>query len=217
MSTPRLVIKKLRKERKMSQRQARQWGVAITLAMFLFGGCEGASPTPIVIAPAPTSAPLPSIPIATAVPPILPTEIPPTEISPTASTELAATDLTTTVEQTATLGTVLPTEKPIDQPFLMKIDKFSVIVGRGILLEGRVVHGTLRGNDSVEILGPQNKLLSTNVLLVLLSNVVRDQVTVGDYAGILVQGIEPSDLSPGLVLAATGAFPSYEEALQELQ
>lgn len=196
----------------MSQRQARQWGVAITLAMFLLGGCEGASPTPIVIAPAPTSIPLPSIPTATAVPPI-----PPTEIPPTASTELAATDLTTTVEQTATLGTVPATEKPIDRPFLMKIDKFSVIVGRGILLEGRVVHGTLRGNDGVEILGPQNKLLSTTVLAVLILNTVRDQVTVGDYAGILVQGIEPSELSLGLVLAATGAFTSYEEALQELQ
>ena len=199
----------------MSQRQARQWGVAITLAMFLLGGCEGASPTPIVIAPAPTSAPPPSIPTATAVPPILPTEI--SEISPTASTELAATDLTTTVEQTATPGTVPATEKPIDQPFLMKIDKFSVIVGRGILLEGRVVHGTLRGNDGVEILGPQNKVISTNVLAVLILNTVRDQVTVGDYAGILVQGIEPSELSLGLVLAATGAFTSYEEALQELQ
>ena len=196
----------------MSQRQARQWGVAISLGMFLLGGCEGASPTPIAIVPAPTSAPPPSIPKATALPPI-----PPTEISPTAFTELAATDLTTTVEQTATLGTVPPTEKPIDQPFLMKIDKFSVIVGRGILLEGRVVHGTLHGNDAVEILGPQNKLLSTNVLAVLILNTMRDQVTVGDYAGILVQGIAPGELSPGLVLAAAGAFPSYEEALQELQ
>jgi len=190
----------------MSQRQVRQWGVAITLVMFLLGGCQGASPTPIVIAPAPTLTPVPPIPAA------LPTEVP-----PTAASELTATDLTTTAEGTATLGTVPPTEKPIDQPFLMKIDKFSVVVGRGVLLEGRVVHGTLHGNDSVEILGPQNKVLSTSVLAVLISNTVRDQVTVGDYAGILVQTIQPSELSPGMVLAAAGAFTSYEEALQELQ
>jgi translation elongation factor EF-Tu-like GTPase len=99
----------------------------------------------------------------------------------------------------------------------MKIDKYSVIVGRGILLEGRVVHGTLRGNDSVEILGPQNKVLSASVLAVLISNTARDQVTVGDYAGILVPGIQPSELSLGMALAAAGAFTSYEEALQELQ
>ena len=197
----------------MSQRQVRQWRVAIILGMLLLAGCGSTTPTPIVIAPAPTLTPVPPIPAA------LPTAtaVPPTDVPPTAATELTATDLTTTAEGTATLGTVPPTEKPIDQPFLMKIDKFSVIVGRGILLEGRVVHGTLHGNDAVEILGPQNKLISTNVLAVLILNTVRDQVTVGDYAGILVQGIAPGELSPGLVLAAAGAFPSYEEALQELQ
>lgn len=198
----------------MSQRQVQQWGITITVVMLLLGGCEGASPTPIVIAPAPASTSVPPIPTAA-----LPraTAVPPTEILPTASTELTAIDLTTTVEQTATVGIVSPTKNPIDQPFLMKIDKFSVIVGRGILLEGRVVHGTLRGNDSVEILGPQNEVLSTSVLVVLISNTARDQVTVGDYAGILVPGIQPGELSPGMALAAAGAFTSYEEALQELQ
>jgi translation elongation factor EF-Tu-like GTPase len=198
----------------MSQRQVQQWGIAITLVMLLLGGCEGASPTPIIIAPAPASTSVPPIPTAA-----LPTAtaVPPTDIPPTAATELIATDLTTTVEQTETLGTVPPTQNPIDQPFLMKIDKFSVIVGRGLLLEGHVVHGTLRGNDSVEILGPQNKALYASVLVVLISNTARDQVTVGDYAGILVPGIQPGELSPGMVLAAAGAFTSYEEALEELQ
>ena len=186
--------------------------------MFLLGGCQGASQTPIVIAPAPTLTPVPPLPAA------LPTatEVPSTDVPTTAATELiatdlTATDLTTTPEGTATLGTVPPTKNPIDQPFLMKIDKYSVIVGRGILLEGRVAHGTLHGNDGVEILGPQNKVLSTNVLAVLISNTARDQVTVGDYAGILVPAIQPSELSPGMLLAASDAFASYEEALQELQ
>ncbi len=197
----------------MSQRQVRQWRVAIILGMLLLGGCGSASPTPIVIAPAPTLTPLPPIP--TAVLPVA-TDVA-TDIPPTAATALTATDLTTTAEGTATLGTVPATENPLDQPFLMKIDKFSLIVGRGMLLEGRVVHGTLHGNDSVEILGPQNKVLSTSVLAVLISNTARDQVTVGDYAGILVPAMQPSELSPGMVLAAAGAFASYEDALQELQ
>jgi translation elongation factor EF-Tu-like GTPase len=182
--------------------------------MLLLVGCGRASPTPIVIAPAPASTQVPPAPTA-ALP--VATEVPATEIPETAATELTATDLTTTAEGTATLGTVSPTVEPIDQPFLMRIDKYSVIVGRGILLEGRVAHGTLRGNDSVEILGPQNKVLSTNVLAVLISNTPRDQVTVGDYAGILVPAIQPSELSPGMMLAAAGAFTSYEDALQELQ
>ena len=198
----------------MSHRPALQWGLAITFVMFLVGGCGRVSPTPIVIVPAATSTSVP--PIATAAQPIA-TDVPPTDAPATAATELTASDLTTTVEQTATLGTIPPTENPNDQPFLMKIDRFSVIVGRGILLEGRVVHGTLHGNDSVEILGPQDKVLRTSVLAVLISNIARDQVTVGDYAGILVQGIQPGDLGLGMVLAAAGAFDSYEEALEELQ
>jgi translation elongation factor EF-Tu-like GTPase len=202
----------------MSQRQVRQWGVAIILVMLLLGGCESASPTPIVIAPVPTSTPVPPIPTA-ALPAAtdVPTNVSPTSATELTATDLTATDLTTTAEGTATLGTAPATENPIDQPFLMKIDKFSVIVGRGMLLEGRVAHGTLHGNDSVEILGPQNKVLNPSVLAVLISNTARDQVTVGDYAGILVQGVEPGELSPGMVLAAPGAFASYEEALQELQ
>src|SRR5215213_3769603 len=197
----------------MSQRQMRQWRVAIILGMLLLGGCGSASPTPIVIAPAPTLTPLP--PIATAAVPVA-TDAP-TDIPATAATALTDTDLTTTPEGTATLGTVPATANPIDQPFLMKIDKFSLIVGRGMLLEGRVVHGTLHGNDSVEILGPQNKVISTSVLAVLISNTARDQVTVGEYAGILVPVLQPSELSPGMVLAAAGAFASYEDALEELQ
>ena len=183
--------------------------------MLLLGGCESASPTPIVIAPAPTLTAVPPVPTA-ALP--IATDVPATvTIEPTTADLTTTVDLTTTAEGTATLGTVPATENPIDQPFLMKIDRFSLIVGRGMLLEGRVVRGSLHRNDSVEILGPQNKVLSTSVLAVLISNTARDQVTVGDYAGILVQAMDPGELSPGMMLAASGAFASYEEALQELQ
>jgi hypothetical protein len=54
------------------------------------------------------------------------------------------------------------------------------------------------------------------VLAILVSNTVRDQVTVGDYAGILIGGVEATDLSPGMLLAETGKYDSYEEALAQL-
>jgi hypothetical protein len=201
----------------MSQRQLLQWGAATILVISLLSGCGGASPTPIVVVPPPavsTSIP----PNPTAVPP-LDTDIPPTEELPTATTDpsTVGTEVTTTAEGTATLGTVPPTENPSDQPFLMRIDRVSVVVGRGTLLEGSVVHGSLQGNDGVEILGTQNIVLGTTVVAVLISNTVRDQVTVGDHAGILVQSVEASGVSPGMLLAEGGAFESYEEALQELQ
>ena len=92
-----------------------------------------------------------------------------------------------------------------------------MIVGRGTLLEGRVANGTLQATGAVEIISPQNKVISPSLLAIFISNAPRDQVTVGGYAGILVGGIEPTSLSPGMLLAAAGEYKSYEEAIQQLR
>ena len=99
----------------------------------------------------------------------------------------------------------------------MKIDRISVVVGRGTLLEGRVANGTLEAKSKVEILGPQSDVISPTVVAILISNIARDQVTVGDYAGILVGDVVGTDLSPGMLLAEAGKYKSYEEAFQQLQ
>jgi translation elongation factor EF-1alpha len=195
----------------MSRQQISKWGIAIPLVMSLLSGCGGASPTPVVIAPA-------STPIPAAPPAVLPRA---TAIPVTVTTGPVSVQLTTTAP-TPTGGTLTlepsPTlQAPIDRPFLMKIDRISVIVGRGTLLEGRVANGTLQANSSVEILGPQNNVISATVLAILISNIMRDQVKAGDYAGILVGGVEATDLSPGMLLAEAGKYKSYEEALQQLQ
>jgi len=196
----------------MSREQISKWGITITVVMSLLSGCGRASPTPVVIAPA--STPIPAIPPAVVLPRA-------TAVPVTATTGPVSVQLTTTVP-TPTGGTLTlepsPTlQAPIDRPFLMKIDRISVVVGRGTLLEGRVANGTLQANSDVEILGSQNNVISATVLATLISNVMRDQVTVGDYASILVGGVEATDLSPGMLLAEAGKFKSYEEALQQLQ
>jgi elongation factor Tu len=128
-----------------------------------------------------------------------------------------STTTATTAEGTVSPAPSATLEQPIDRPFLMRIDRISVIVGRGTLLEGRVANGTLQANDNVEILSPQNAAISPTVLAILISNIGREQVTVGDYAGILVGNIKATDVSPGMLLAKAGEFKSYEEALQQLQ
>ena len=193
----------------MSRQQILKWGIAITLVISLLSGCGGASPTPVVIAPISTSTPIPPVP-----PAVLPRA---TAIPVTATTGPVSVEPTTTADGTITLEPSPTLEAPIDRPFLMKIDRISVIVGRGILLEGRVANGTLQANSNVEILGPQNNVISPTLLVILISNIARDQVTVGDYAGILVGDIKATDLSPGMLLAEAGEFKSYEDALQQLQ
>ena len=195
----------------MSHQQIFKWGIAIPLVLSLLSGCGGASPTPIVIAPVPSSTPIPAVP-----PAVLPRA---TAIPVTATTGPGSGEPTATAEGEGTVTVeASPTRQdPIDRPFLMKIDRISVIVGRGTLLEGRVANGTLDANSQVEILGPQSNAISPTVLAILISNIARDQVTVGDYAGILVGDIVATDLSPGMLLAEAGEYKSYEEALQQLQ
>lgn len=196
-------------------RQLRRWGSFMILSMILLAGCAGASPTPGPILPAATPTPLPPQP-----PAVLPVETlasPTSSPPPTLPAQANDTDLTTTPAGTETSTPVVATVNPVAQPFLMQIDRVSVVVGRGTLLEGRVAHGTLQAGGSVEVLGPQNVALNPAVLGIFISSTQQDQVTVGDYAAILVQDVEVTEVTPGMLLAQTGAYESYEEALQALQ
>lgn len=193
-----------------------QWGILVVFTVVLLSSCNGATPTPILIVPQPTAvsaAPLPA--------PVRPaaTQVPPTQ-QPAPTTAVPAAEdaaLTGTLEGTVTAAATATQADPLELPFLMKIDRISVVVGRGVLLEGRVAHGSLQANSAIEILGPQDQLLGGNVLATLVATVAREQVTVGDYAGILVEGLEANRLAPGMLLSASGAYTSYEEALTALQ
>ena len=198
----------------MVYRYMRLWGILFILVALL-SGCAGTTPTPDVL-PLPNSpTPLPLQPPAAQ--PVATQVLPTNTAPPTVPAQAGDGDLTITPDGTETVTAVVPTLNPLDQPFLMRIDRVSVIVGRGTLLEGRIAHGTLQDGGSIEILRPQNTVLDTSILGIFISNTQVAQVTVGDYAGILVPSQEVSQVSPGMLLAETGAYDNYEEALQVIQ
>lgn len=192
------------------------WGLILMIGSFLLSGCGEESPDPILEVPAATSASAPSLP--TAAQPVA-TQIAPAEETnfTTPASQGGDTNPAATSEGTATLVSTPTKANPIDLPFLMKIDRVSTVPGKGTLLEGRVTNGTLQSNGSVEIFGSQNQVLNASVLATLASSISRQQVTVGDYAGILVQGVDATQVTPGMLLAEAGGYDSYEEALQVLQ
>jgi hypothetical protein len=191
-------------------------GVMAILCVSLVSACGGETSTPLIPVQQATSVSAP--PLTPAGQPLQPTELPPTdEPAAAGATPVGTRDPALTPDGTVTV-TVTSTQAPAaDLPFLMRIDRVSNIVGRGTLLEGQVAHGTLTSNTGVEILGPQGQAVSAGILALLISNVVREQVTVGDYAGILMEGLDPAQLSPGMLITEIDAYESYEEALQELQ
>jgi hypothetical protein len=192
----------------MKYRQMWQWALTMTLLLGLLSSCAEATPTPILIEPPnDTSIPPPPAPLV-----ILrrPTTIPtsanqgPFQAKPTAT-------ITGTVEPSPTL----PADR-LERPFLMKIDRISVVVGRGILLQGRVTNGALQANGNVELLGPQQSVSGITVKTVLIANTRHAQVQVGDYASLLVSGLLLTDVSPGMLVVEAGAYKSYEAARQQL-
>ena len=200
----------------MIYRYTYRWGVAMLVIIGLLSGCAAATPTPIVELPAPTFVPAQPQPNTV---PSFPTEAPATDEPAAQATASPAAegDGTTTPDGTATVEITATRANPLDLPFLMKIDRVSVVVGRGTLLEGRVANGTLQGNSAVEILGPQGQSVDTQVVAILISTIPRDQVTVGDYAGILVENLDATQVTPGMLLTESGEYDSYEEALPNLQ
>ena len=213
----------------MTYRSMFKRGILLLLASSLLSACSALSTPTSFVAP-PTSISAPNQPVVQVPPtqsqateaPIIITNTPPgagskAAANPKGTTAANGTTTPATAEGTTTV-TAAPTKgNPTDLPFLMQVDRISVVVGKGVLLQGRVTNGSLQPNSSVDILGPQDQILGVNVLAVLISNVVRNQITVGDYAGVLVESLKTSDLSPGMLLTEADGYKSYDEALKALQ
>lgn len=190
----------------MRRNQMKQWALVLILMLWLLSSCAEATPTPILIEPS-TDTPIP--------PPAAPFVIlrRPTTIPTSANQGPFQAKPTTTITGTVEPSPTLPADR-LERPFLMKIDRISVVVGRGILLQGRVTNGSLQANSNVEILGQQHTATSVTVLAVLIGNTRHDKVQVGDFASLLINGLPLTDVSPSMLVVGAGAYKSYEAARQ---
>ena len=100
----------------------------------------------------------------------------------------------------------IPTpERPIDKPFLMPIEDVMTITGRGTVVTGRVERGEVKIQDEVEIVGikPSTKTVVTGVEMFKKT---LDQAEAGDNIGVLLRGVQRSDVERGQVLAKPGTI-----------
>jgi elongation factor Tu len=96
----------------------------------------------------------------------------------------------------------IPTpERKIDQPFLMPIEDVFAIKGRGTVVTGRVDRGRIKMGDTIEITGmTEDAPRKTVVTGVEMFQKTLDEGQAGDNVGILIRGIERSDVERGQVL-----------------
>jgi elongation factor Tu len=105
------------------------------------------------------------------------------------------------------LDTYIPTpERAEDKPFLMSIEDVFSIKGRGTVGTGRIERGKVKVGDEVEIIGLMKTPKKTTVTGVEMFQKTLEYGMAGDNVGILLRGIERTDLERGQVLAKPGSI-----------
>lgn len=101
--------------------------------------------------------------------------------------------------------------RPVDQPFLMSVEDVFSITGRGTVATGRIERGRIKVGEPIEIVGLQEKPLSSTVTGVEMFRKLLDQGEAGDNAGLLLRGVEKTQIRRGMVLCKPGSITPHTE------
>jgi elongation factor Tu len=101
--------------------------------------------------------------------------------------------------------------REIDKPFMMPIEDVFSIKGRGTVVTGRVDRGVIKVGDAVEIVGLREKSMSSVVTGVEMFHKLLDEGQAGDNLGLLLRGIERTDVERGMVVAIPGSITPHKK------
>ena len=104
----------------------------------------------------------------------------------------------------------IPTpERDTDKPFLMPVEDVFSITGRGTVATGRVESGVIKVQDEVEIVGLTEEIRKVVVTGVEMFRKLLDQAEAGDNIGVLLRGVQRTDIERGQVLAKPGSITPH--------
>ena len=101
-------------------------------------------------------------------------------------------------------------ERDVDKPFLMPVEDVFSISGRGTVATGRVERGTIKIGAEVEIVGIR-ETKKTVVTGIEMFRKQLDEGRAGDNAGLLLRGIEKTDIERGQVLAVPSSITPHKK------
>ncbi len=101
--------------------------------------------------------------------------------------------------------------RPVDLPFLMSVEDVFSITGRGTVATGRIERGKIKVGEAVEIVGLMDAPLSSTVTGVEMFRKLLEEGEAGDNAGLLLRGIEKTQIRRGMVICKPGSITPHTE------
>jgi elongation factor Tu len=127
------------------------------------------------------------------------------------STDINAPEYKCILDLMNAVDEFIPTPvREIDKPFLMPIEDVFGIKGRGTVVTGRIERGKVKMGDTVEIIGMTHEAPRRTVVTgVEMFQKTLDEGIAGDNVGVLLRGIERTEVERGQVLAAPGSIKPH--------
>ena len=107
-------------------------------------------------------------------------------------------------------------QREVDKDFLMPIEDVFSITGRGTVATGRIETGVANTGDAVDIIGMGAEKLASTVTGVEMFRKILDRGEAGDNVGILLRGIEKTDISRGMVICKPGSVTPHSKFKAEV-
>ncbi|HJW29800.1 MAG TPA: EF-Tu/IF-2/RF-3 family GTPase, partial [Saprospiraceae bacterium] len=101
--------------------------------------------------------------------------------------------------------------REVDKPFLMPVEDVFSITGRGTVATGRIERGRIKVGEAVEIVGLIPQPLASVVTGVEMFRKLLDEGEAGDNAGLLLRGIEKSQIRRGMVICKPGSITPHTD------
>jgi elongation factor Tu len=127
------------------------------------------------------------------------------------STDINAPEYKSILDLMDAVDSYIPTpQRAVDQPFLMPIEDVFGIKGRGTVVTGRIERGKVKMAETIEIVGMSEEVPRKTVVTgVEMFQKTLDEGVAGDNVGVLIRGIERTDVERGQVLAAPGSIKPH--------
>ncbi|KIC62533.1 MULTISPECIES: elongation factor Tu [Chryseobacterium] len=98
-----------------------------------------------------------------------------------------------------------------EKPFLMPIEDVFSITGRGTVATGRIEAGIINTGDPVDIVGMGDEKLTSTITGVEMFRKILDRGEAGDNVGLLLRGIEKTDIKRGMVIAKKDSVKPHKK------